>query len=67
MIIFHSSLQRHNAADNKTMKDADGTTDAVPIDLPLTRYPVVSSVTSQHSALYKQRNSSKSLYNRPPL
>ena len=55
-IFFHSSLyftHRHIAADNKTMNDVDGTTDAVPIDLPLTRYQVVTSVTSQHSVLYK--------------
>jgi len=56
LYIFHSSLyftHRHIAADNKTMNDVDGTTDAVPIDLPLTRYQVVTSVTSQHSVLYK--------------
>jgi hypothetical protein len=56
MIIFHSSLYftyRHIAAENKTMNDVDGIRDAVPIDLPLTRYQVVTSVTSQLSALYK--------------
>jgi len=56
MIIFHSSpyfTYRHITAENKTMNDVDDITDAVPIYLPLTRYQVVTSVTSQHSALYK--------------
>jgi len=56
MIIFHSSLYfsyRHIGAENKTMNDVDSITDAVPIDLPLTRYQAVTSLTSQHSALYK--------------
>jgi hypothetical protein len=55
MIIFHSSLYfsyRHIGAENKTMHDVDDITDAVPIDLPLTQYLGVTSLTS-HSALYK--------------